>query len=201
MVITERFTDFNRTLPELEELIMFSVAVAGKNAANISRALDVFFRGLDANDIEPAPFAYADLLARKGKLRKELERARLGKYTLLTKSWAQLFHSGIDLKTCSIDELESIHGIGPKTARMFVLHSRPDIRVAVLDVHILKYMREELGLIVPRSTPGGRKYLEIEKQFLTHCDNMEIENIAEFDLALWERYRTKSNKGNSDNFF
>ena len=196
MVITERFTDFNRTLPELEELIMFSVAVAGKNATNIARALNTFFYGLDANDIEPGPLAYADFLVQKGKLRKELERARLGKYTLLTKSWLQLYHSEIDLKTCTVDELEDIHGIGPKTARMFVLHTRPKVRVAVLDVHILRFMREELGLIVPRSTPSGNKYLEIEKQFLAHCNDNEIEDIAPFDLALWERYRMQTKRSN-----
>lgn len=198
MIVTERFTNFNRTYPELEELIMFSVAVAGKNANSTAKALDRFFHGNDVNELDLLPLAYVDSLNSQGLLRKELESSRIGNYGRLVKGWTQLYDSGMDLRTATVDELDEIHGIGSKTARMFVLHSRPNQRVAVLDTHILKFIGENLtlGLVpankrLPKVTPSGKMYNKIEDAFLDWIDKRVDLGALTFRIGAGHSYQGK----------
>lgn len=98
----------------------------------------------------------------------------------------------LNLKSCSVDDLENIYGIGPKTARCFLIHSRPNMRFAGLDTHILKYLRG-LGYEVPKTTPTGKKYKEIEQIFLNLVDKSG-KSVAEFDLEIWRKYSSDSRK-------
>jgi thermostable 8-oxoguanine DNA glycosylase len=67
------------------------------------------------------------------------------------------------------------------------LHTRKDARVAALDTHILKYMRD-CGYEVPKSTPGSKKqYKKIEEQFLQLADESG-QTVADFDLSIWKKY-------------
>jgi thermostable 8-oxoguanine DNA glycosylase len=67
-----------------------------------------------------------------------------------------------------------------------VLHSRPDQQIAVLDTHILKWLREQ-GYNVPKATPPKARYTIIEKDFLTECDKAG-KTPAELDLEIWKSY-------------
>lgn len=115
-----------------------------------------------------------------------LQDSGIGCYNNKAKSIHQLAHAGLDLRTCTVDELEGIHGIGPKTARMFVLHTRPAAEVAALDVHILHYMSDR-GISVPKSTPSGRRYKELETKFLEMARKAG-KTPADFDLEIWRKY-------------
>jgi thermostable 8-oxoguanine DNA glycosylase len=112
---------------------------------------------------------------------------KLGQYKRLTVAFIGILKFKGNLKNVSVKELESVRGIGSKTARFFVLHSRPNQQVAVLDTHILKYMYEQ-GYDVPRMTPPKHRYGIIEEQFLqlAHDNNM---SVADFDLQIWKTYR------------
>jgi thermostable 8-oxoguanine DNA glycosylase len=103
----------------------------------------------------------------------------------------ELAQKGLDLSACSVSDLEAVRGIGPKTARCFLMHSRRNVRHAGLDTHVLKYMRE-MGFDVPKSTPAGRKYIEIESKFLEIADKSGM-SVAEFDLKIWKGYSKKQN--------
>ena len=98
----------------------------------------------------------------------------------------QLAFSNIDLMNCSVEELEKIKGIGMKTSRCFVIHSRKNANYAGLDTHILKYLRS-LGHDVPLSTPSGKKYVEIEKIFLSLVEKSG-KTLSEFDLSIWKEF-------------
>ncbi len=94
------------------------------------------------------------------------------------------------MRTCSVDDLENIYGLGRKTSRCFLIHTRKNARVAGLDVHILKFLRDQ-GIDAPISTPSSRKkYLELEKTFIEFADKAG-KPIAEYDLAIWRKYREK----------
>src|SRR5690606_28462084 len=96
-----------------------------------------------------------------------LEASKLGQYHRLSKCFRESVQT-LDgsLKTCSVEDLESITGVGPKTARFFVLHSRPNSRIAVIDTHILKYLRTQ-GIDAPKGTPPkGEKYSRFEGEFI-----------------------------------
>jgi thermostable 8-oxoguanine DNA glycosylase len=103
----------------------------------------------------------------------------------------KLAEADFELSTCSIEELESIWGIGPKTARFFVLFSRDNVDdIAVLDVHILRWLREQ-GYDVPKQTPSSTKrYREIELLFLEQVP--DDKSLAQFDYELWLQMRQRN---------
>jgi hypothetical protein len=116
-----------------------------------------------------------------------LRAARTGNYRKLSRALPELARSGLDLRRCSVADLEALYGVGPKTARYFILHTRPDARVAALDTHVLKYL-STLGHEVPKSTPSsGRRYAELEKAFLAEADSLGL-SPAHLDLLVWTSY-------------
>lgn len=97
-----------------------------------------------------------------------------------------MVNSNLNLKTCTVDDLQAIPGIGPKTARFFLLHTRPDAMVACLDTHILKFLRIN-GHDAPVSTPSGKRYLELERIYLDMCVRNGW-NPAEKDIQIWRTF-------------
>ena len=92
----------------------------------------------------------------------------------------------LDLRTCTIADLEAIKGIGPKTSRFFMLHSRPDQEMVVLDVHLLRYCKQKFRMKVPKSTPSGKRYLAIEAEAVRRIKrHFPKTSFAEFDLNAW----------------
>src|ERR1043166_4330952 len=186
MIDPKDITKYDRTHAELEELLLNAITFAGKNARQQAKKMHVLFGGE-----KEAPFATIRRWAKDKKLRKNLKRVRIGKYSLLSKAFKQLAHSGIDLSVCSVEELETFPGIGAKTARLFVLHTRRQQEYAVIDTHMLKEMRK-LKMTRLRATPAGKKYAELEKKLIKHLKKNGIRDFAEYDLAIWKKYALKS---------
>lgn len=173
---------YDRTHAELEEWWLFSLIVAGKTAATQAKLLDAF---LTENGTEgDSPYDVIRRLVATGTLDMRMREARLGQYTRLTRSFSESLI--LDLHTCTVEQLEAIHGVGPKTARMFLMHSRPDQRYAALDTHILKHLGT-YGYTVPKSTPTGAKYRELEEAFLKLADDAGM-SPSEYDLMIWKKY-------------
>ena len=187
MIDPRDITKYNRTQSELEELLLFSVAVAGKTASTIAKQLDHFL-SLERRGV--TPFAKIRNMVQDKMLLNNLRKSKIGKYTVLSKAYKQLAFANIDLRKCEVKDLERFMGIGSKTSRFFILHTRPKVRLAVLDTHILKWMS---GFIqgVPKSTPSKKKYLQLEQQFLNYCDSAHIEP-AKLDLMIWNEYSNKN---------
>jgi thermostable 8-oxoguanine DNA glycosylase len=121
-----------------------------------------------------------------GHLTEQLKRHKLGQYNRIEKAFRGILQFEGRLDTVTLEELESVDGIGPKTARFFLLHSRPNQKIAVLDTHILKFLSEK-GYNVPKATPSKKKYGQIEKDFLTECEKAG-KDVAEMDLEIWKSY-------------
>lgn len=180
-------TKFDRSQSELEEYLIFCIAVAGKTAKVIAQKIDQFF-ALERG--EASPFEKIRRMIANHSLGLNLHAVKLGRYSILGPCFKQLASSSIDLKTCSIEELEKFPGVGPKTSRFFVLHTRPHQRIAVLDTHILSYLGR-LGHDVPKTTPNGKRYFELEKAFIKHADELG-RDIAELDLSIWNENSKRS---------
>jgi thermostable 8-oxoguanine DNA glycosylase len=91
------------------------------------------------------------------------------------------------LKNITPYDLEEVKGIGYKTSRFFVLHSQPYQRYVVLDTHLLAHMRDDLGILAPKSTPSSKKkYLELEEKLMRIIDNSG-KTFAEYDLDIWRK--------------
>lgn len=190
MIYAEDITKYDCTDADLEERIMFWVCVAGKNAHTQAHKLDAFL-GL-MRELVPArrlPASPFELVRRTLKIDRTLQlhmrAVGLGKYGLMERAYTMLATSGMNLRTCSVSDLEAVPGIGPKTARCFVLHSREGARVAGLDRHIMRYLKER-GFTREENTPGNPKeYARLEQVFLDHCDKYGM-IPADFDLMLWK---------------
>lgn len=196
MIDPTNITNYNRTEAELEEFLMFCIMVAGKNAKQTAKKLDSFLFGT-LGIISPLDWIQNLVNLEKNGISKNfplmycMKQHKLGQYKRLQSAFTGIIQFKNKLKSVSVEELESISGIGSKTSRFFVLHSRPNQRVAVLDTHILKWMYAQ-GYDVPKMTPPKGKYAMIEKDFLTECDNAG-KTPAEFDLEIWKTYSQKHN--------
>lgn len=184
LVDPDNITKFDSSEEELELVLLFWICAAGKKAktaaANLRRLLE---HGRGRFEVS-SPFA---IVRRFGEsLPDELRSHGIGCYNNKGRSMLELAHSGIDLKSCTVSDLESVRGIGPKTARCFLMHSRRGVRHAGLDTHVLKYLREN-GVDAPKSTPTGRRYGELERAFLEMADRSG-KSVAEFDLEIWRSY-------------
>lgn len=189
MVDPSKITNYHLKPSELEEHLLWWVLAAGKNGTTMSRLLENFlqeFRLILSYQYPPFfllyHFSEHDIAIR-------LKKHGIGCYTHKAKTIYQLVHSGLALETCTAEELENIYGIGMKTSRCFILHSRKGAQYAGLDTHILKFLKKE-GHDVPKSTPPRKKYLELEQIFLKIAER-EKKLPADLDLEVWNAYSIK----------
>lgn len=194
MVDPENVTDYNLTDAELEERLLFWVCAAGKNGTTAARCLNNMLTDHAVFYQKNSPLKWALNAHVLYDLPQVLKHYGIGCYTGKAKTFFELavaVHKGLNLRTCSSDDLEKIYGIGMKTSRCFIIHSRPNARYAGLDTHILKYLKSQGISNVPKSTPGSKKeYLRLEQEFLKLADEAE-KSPADFDLEIWNKYSVK----------
>ncbi len=188
MIDPSKITNFARTQHELEEFWLFCIAVAGKTATQIAAKLDDFLSGRASTE---GPYDYVRRLIADGRLQSELERVKMGKYRLLVQGYSECVSSdGPDLSFASPRELEAIYGVKHKTARFFILHSRENANVAVIDTHVLKYLKHRGHENIPDSVPQTDRYYEIE-ELMKREACLSTLSLADFDLAIWNHYSSK----------
>lgn len=187
MIDPANITNYELSEKELQYNIIFWICAAGKNGTTISRLLDALWETINLENDYPFNVIKNDSLE---NLAWTLQVHGIGCYKLKARAILEIANSDIDLKTCTTEDLERIHGIGMKTSRCFILHTRPNERYAGLDTHILKFLRT-YGIDAPISTPSSKKkYLELEKKFIEIADSLEV-TPAELDLAIWNQYSIK----------
>lgn len=188
MIDPTRITDYDLSESELEERILFWVTAAGKNGRVAAKSVDKLLNSISTND---SPFSkIRHIIENEGLvgLKTLMKECGIGCYNNKAISFRDLAYSGIDLKNCSAEDLEKVKGIGMKTSRCFILHSRKGARYAGLDTHILKYLRIFNIEYVPKSTPSSKKlYLKLEKDFLILADLFRMDP-ADLDLEIWNYY-------------
>jgi hypothetical protein len=182
-----RITNYTRSVSELQEFLLFGIAVAGKKAMTIRDTLDRFLGGRLPGE---TPFEYIARLEGRDWLGGVLREVRLSPYGTRERGFAAAARLH-DLGDVTVADLEQIPGIGPKTARFFVVHSRPNVRHAILDVHILAWLRER-GYEAPRQTPQSpRQYKRLEDAFLAEADRRGM-SPADLDLMIWTEKSTRA---------
>lgn len=168
--------------------MLFWICAAGKNGMTAAKCLDKLLQELEYKvagnthfeRIRNTQVSHLAILMRDNGI---------GCHSIKANTFIQLANSGLNLKNCSTDDLEKIKGIGPKTSRCFIIHSRRNQQLAGLDRHILSYL-SDLGYTVPKSTPTGNKYKQIEKWFLAEVKKSG-KTVSELDLEIWNKYRNK----------
>jgi len=201
MVDPSKITNYNLTDRELEEVILFWVLAAGKNGTTAARCLDTLMRKIGGYIFGPFNALRLELnnqdagwlpFGSQKKLTSWLEESGIGCYTHKARTISELVKSDLNLRTCSAEELETIYGIGMKTSRCFIIHSRPMALYAGLDTHILKFL-DTVGVeSVPKHTPSSKKeYLRLERAFLMQAEKCR-KSPAELDLIIWNELKVVS---------
>lgn len=181
MINPHKITDFTRSQRDLQEFLLFCVCVAGKSSAQQAKKLELFL----SNHVELTPFQMLRMYGYHGTM-ENLQQVRMGQYNRITKAFQFASLTDMDLTACTVGDLEKIHGIGMKTARFFLTHSRPNQEYAILDTHVLKHLRS-LGINAPKATPTNpKKYYELERQLLGII-KASGKSYADYDLEVWSK--------------
>jgi len=192
-------TNYNRTKSELECFLLFCIVVAGKTAYIQARKLDEFLTSINTRLMMPEhinPFQSLKSADQHGILFEEIKKAKLGQYKKIYSGFKFITEKEYNLSRMTPQILEEIPGVGMKTSRFFLLHS--DIfykdKIAILDTHILKFIKENIDDRAPKSTPViPLTYRFWEDMFLNWCKE-NGKNVADFDLEVWKSYaRTAKN--------
>lgn len=180
-------TIYDRDEYQLQEFALFTILVAGKRARLMARSLDALLReGHWINCIEQfRPFEAIRAFPRD-ILSIRMKSHGIGCHTIKAKAILGLLDANLDLDTCTTDEMEQVYGIGPKTSRYFMLHTRSGARVAALDRHMLQYLRD-CGVDAPWHPPSSKRYRQLEQVVLSICDILGMTPAA-LDLMVWNYY-------------
>jgi thermostable 8-oxoguanine DNA glycosylase len=197
MIDPYNITNYNRTQNELEEFLLLCIVVAGKTAYIQAQKLNEFLSSVNTRLMMPEninPFQTLKSADQHGILFEEIKKAKLGQYKKINSGFKYIVEKEYNLNRMTPDILEKIPGVGMKTSRFFLLHS--DIfykdKIAVLDTHILKFIKENIDERAPKSTPViPLTYRYWEDLFLKWCGNMN-KDTAEFDLETWKSYARKA---------
>ena len=196
MIDPYNITNFNRTQEQLQEFLLFCIVVAGKTAYIQAKKLQEFFDSVNVRLMMPdhvSPFQTVKSSNQHGILLEEIQKAKLGQYKKIYSAFKFIAENKYDLTTMKPGDLELIPGVGMKTSRFFLLHSNKTYKnnIAVLDTHILKFIKENIDDRAPKSTPTiSVTYKYWEDVFLYWCE-LNNKNVAEFDLQVWNSYSRK----------
>jgi len=140
MIDPNLVTNYARDDDELLEFWLFCLFVRGKNA-NVQALKLAQFVDLCRQTPNKWISLTAGLYQKRDHVDGMLRSVKAGQYDTLTAAIVQTVErvqkNPDFLRSASARNLEDIHGVGPKTARYFILHTRPKARVAALDTHIL----------------------------------------------------------------
>lgn len=175
-----------------EAFLLFCIAVAGKNSRQTQQRVEELLSPCDrriVNEPDASPFEHLRNLIASCKLLEELQAHGFGQYTKLLRAFTEAATSDLDLDRVTVEQLERIHGVGPKTSRYFIMRTQPTARVAALDTHILRWLRDEMGHEdVPESTPSeGPQYERVERLFLEEARRLR-KRPSRLDAEIWDRY-------------
>lgn len=197
MINPYQITNYNRRSSELEEFLLFCIVVAGKTAYIQAQKLEDFLVSVNKRLMMPEninPFQTLKSAEQHGILMEEILKAKLGQYKKIYSGFKYICSNQYDLSKMTPELLEKIPGVGMKTSRFFLLHSDNfySDKIAILDTHILKFIKENIDDKAPKSTPTIRvTYKYWEDRFLFWCEQNN-KNVADFDLEVWKSFaRTK----------
>jgi len=187
MINPAEVTNYNRTQYELEEFILFCINVAGKKSSIEAPKLEVLIERAKNITKESTPFNCIRKLIKLGRLNEIMHWAKLSPYSQRFNSYVSVVTIK-DLQTVTLNRLLQVPGVGLKTARFFLSHSREDFDEPMLDTHILRFLRDQGYRDAPKSTPSNvgiyNYYANVFKMFARTLGK----SVTDLDLEIWKKY-------------
>lgn len=150
-----------------------------------------------------SPFAFIHIMVKFKLVRKWLEHWKVGQYARFTRAihdvhdtflWDsdKLLPAGnAQLSTIRLNDIMGkITGMGMKSARFFLVHSRWDQPYAILDVHVLKWLNQVYGTTHKKTPSHHKDYKLLEGLFLGECVKWR-KGPAEMDTFIWQYYHNQ----------
>lgn len=168
------------SLKDKQIFLLFCVFVAGRNSDIATNKLANFLSDCPKDVL---PFDY--LKRKESSLHDILATYKVGQYNRIEAAIKGVIR--LDVEKCSLEELLGVYGIGMKTAKFFLVYSRGG-RHAVLDVHILKWLRREYS-DAPKNTPPPEQYNKWEARFfyLAEKEFGKDFDLTKIDLLIWSK--------------
>jgi len=171
--------------------LLFAIMVANKPAEITARKLNEFLSKYHWS-VNSLPFDVVKDFRCRAVMGVCLREARTGQYTRIQRAFEYIAGwrtGGDDPRPWSLEFLEGIPGVGPKTARWFYMLVNPEAKVAALDTHVLKFLKDQGFRTIPKTTPpAGENYVRLEEIFVNIADTMGM-TPAQLDFAVWAAYR------------
>jgi thermostable 8-oxoguanine DNA glycosylase len=178
-------TNFHRTEAELQAFWLFSLLTANFKATHAHRSLVKLLSDVPGE----MPFDRIKTIIAQGQLENRVRNSghRFPTKTIRSlQDTIALYDRGqLNLRTATVEDLKKIHGCAEKTSRFFILHSRANQQLAVLDVHILNWLRHLGFSKVPQLTPTGRLYRHFETIFLKIAERLDM-SVSDLDFSIWQ---------------
>ena len=187
MINPAEVTNYNRTQYELEEFILFCINVAGKKSAIEAPKLEVFIERAKNITKETTPFNCIRKLIKLGRLNEIMHWAKLSPYAQRYNSYVAVAKVK-DLQTVTLNRLLQVPGIGLKTARFFLSHSREDFDEPMLDTHILRFLRDQGHADAPKSTPSNENTYRYFANIFKNIARQLGKSVTDLDLEIWKQY-------------
>ena len=187
MINPAEVTNYNRTQSELEEFILFCINVAGKKSAIEAPKLEVFIERAKDITKESTPFNCIRKLIKLGRLNEIMHWAKLSPYAQRYNSYVAVAKIK-DLQTVTLNRLLQVPGIGLKTARFFLSHSREDFDEPMLDTHILRFLRDQGYADAPKSTPTNENTYHYFANIFKNIARQLGKSVTDLDLEIWKQY-------------
>ena len=187
MINPAEVTNYNRTQSELQEFILFCINVAGKKSSIESPKLEVFIERAKNITKETSPFNCIKKLIKLGRLNEIMHWAKLSPYAQRYNSYVAVSKIK-DLQSVTLNRLLQVPGIGLKTARFFLSHSREDFDEPMLDTHILRYLRDQGYVDAPKSTPSNENTYYYFANIFKNIARQLGKSVTDLDLEIWKQY-------------
>tara|TARA_E500000178_G_scaffold355805_1_gene429892 strand:+ start:3932 stop:4510 length:579 start_codon:yes stop_codon:yes gene_type:complete len=187
MINPAEVTNYNRTQYELEEFILFCINVAGKKSAIEAPKLEVFIERAKDITKETTPFNCIKKLIKLGRLNEIMHWAKLSPYAQRYNSYVAVAKIK-DLQIVTLNRLLQVPGIGLKTARFFLSHSREDFDEPMLDTHILRFLRDQGYSDAPKSTPSNENTYHYFANIFKNIARQLGKSVTDLDLEIWKQY-------------
>ncbi len=182
-------------MSEREWFVLFAICVAGKSAKQTQEKLNGYLKGCGYYAVGKwSPFEVVERDIAMGSLMRVLQDVKMGQYKRIERAFREVVKLDVT-KDLTVEKLEAIPGIGPKTARFIVLYTQENSNVVPLDTHILKFLKvkyeayeEVLGFKIPKSTPTkGNRYNALEKLFQREAE-YQGKTVRQLDTEVWQSY-------------
>ena len=191
MINPAEVTNYNRTQSELQEFILFCINVAGKKSSIEAPKLEIFIQRAKDITKESTPFNCIKKLIKLGRLNEIMHWAKLSPYAQRYNSYVAVSKIK-DLQTVTLNRLLQVPGIGLKTARFFLSHSREDFDEPMLDTHILQFLRDQGYTDAPKSTPSNENTYYYFANIFKNIARQLGKSVTDLDLQIWKQYSKTS---------